>query len=208
MLYLHRSQMDRRRISQETESDHPPHTDKWQDEAEPFLIWHVGHGQVGHGGTRSRRNTVGEGIAEGEGEDRGLTGQAYDVGQRSHDRHGDGRLAGAGGNQDIEAVLDDEHAKRDDRRWENIQHASQEVNDSIHNAGIVEQDGSSFTHRYGQARKHHTFAPFQEGVANVIGRQFADDTGKNPHDEEQSGNFIHVEIKFQNADDDTRKIQP
>ena len=114
--------MNRRRVGKETEGNHPPHADEGQYEAEPFLIWHIGHGQVGHGGAGGGRNTIGEGIAEGEGEDRGLTGQAYNVRQRSHDRHGDGRLSGTGGNQDIEAVLDDEHAESDDRRRENVQH--------------------------------------------------------------------------------------
>ena len=94
-IFSHRPQMNRRRVGEEAEGNHPPHADEGQDEAEPFLIWHIGHGQVGHGGTGSGRNTVGEGIAEGEGENRGLTGQAYDVRQWSHDRHGDRCLSGA-----------------------------------------------------------------------------------------------------------------
>ncbi len=81
-------------------------------------------------------------------------------------------------------------------------------NDGVHDFRIVQKNGSAFTHSHGEARKHHAFAAVQEGIADVIGRQFADDTGEKTHDDEHGRNFIHVEIKFQNADDDAHKVQP
>ena len=92
------------RVGEEAEGDDPPHADEREDEARPFFVGDVCHGEVGHGGAGGRGDTVRESIAKGEGEDGGLSGEADDVSERRHDRHGDGRLPGAGGDEKIEAV--------------------------------------------------------------------------------------------------------
>ena len=116
--------MNGSRVGEETEGDDPPHTDEREDEARPFLIGDVCHGEVGHGRAGRRGDAVREGVAEGEGEDGGLPGKADDVSERCHDRHGDGRLPGAGGDEEVEAVLNDEHAESNDGGREDIEHTS------------------------------------------------------------------------------------
>ena len=203
----HRSQVNGSRVGEEAEGDDPPHTDEREDEARPFLIGDVCHGEVGHGGTGRRGDAVRESIAEGEGEDGGLPGKADDVSERCHDRHGNGCLPGAGGDKEIEAVLNDEHAEGNDGGWENVEHAGEVVDDGIHDPGIIQKDGGCLTHSDCEAGKHHAFAAFEEGVADVIRVQAADDAGEDAHDEEHRGDFIHIEVKFQHADDDADEVQ-
>ena len=199
--------MNGSRVGEEAEGDDPPHTDEREDEARPFLIGDVCHGEIGHGGTGRRSDAVRKGIAEGEGEDSGLAGEADDVSERCHDRHGDGRLPGAGGNEEVEAVLNDEHTEGDDGGREDVEHTGEVVDDGIHDLRIIEKDGRRFTHRNGEAGKHHSLAAFEEGVADVIRGKAADDAGEDAHDEEHRRDFIHVEIKFQHADDDADEVQ-
>lgn len=156
------------RVGEEAEGDDPPHADEREDEARPFFVGDVCHGEVGHGGTGGRGNTVREGIAEGEGEDSGLSGEADDVSERRHDRHGDGRLSGAGGDEKIEAVLDDEHAEGDNGGWEDVEHAGEVVDDGIHDLGIVQKDGGCLTHCDSETGEHHALAAFEEGITDVI----------------------------------------
>ena len=203
----HRAQVNGSRVGEEAEGDNPPHADEREDEARPFFVGDVCHGEVGHGGTGGRGDTVREGIAEGEGEDSGLPGEADDVSERCHDRHGDGRLPGAGGNEKIEAVLDDEHTESDNGGWEDVEHAGEVVDDGIHDLGIVQKDGGCLTHRNSETGEHHALAAFEEGIADVIRGEAADDAGEDAHDEEHRGDFIHIEIKFQHADDDADEVQ-
>ena len=123
LMLLYRSQMNGSRVGKEAEGNDPPHADEREDEARPFLVGDVCHGEVGHGGAGRRGDAVREGVAEGEGEDSGLPGEADDVSERCHDRHGDGRLPGAGGDEEVEAVLNDEHAESNDGGWEDVEHA-------------------------------------------------------------------------------------
>lgn len=204
---LYRSQMNGSRVGKEAEGDDPPHTDEREDEAGPFLVGDVCHGEVGHGRARRRGDAVREGVAEGEGEDSGLPGEADDVSERCHDRHGNGCLPGAGGDEEVEAVLNDEHAEGDDGGRENIEHAGEVVDDGIHDLGIVQKDGGCLTHSDGEAGKHHALAAFEEGVADVIRGEAADDAGEDAHDEEHRGDFIHVEIEFQHADNNADEVQ-
>ena len=203
----HRAQVNGSRVGEEAEGDNPPHADEREDEARPFFVGDVCHGEVGHGSAGGRSDAVRKGVAEGEGEDSGLSGEADDVSERRHDRHGDGGLPGAGGDEKIEAVLDDEHTEGDNGGWEDVEHASEVVDDGIHDLRIIEENGRRFTHRDGEAGKHHAFAAFEEGVADVIRVQAADDAGEDAHDEEHRGDFIHIEIKFQHADDDANEVQ-
>ena len=203
----HRSQVNGGRVGEEAEGDDPPHTDEREDEARPFFVGDVCHGEVGHGGAGGRSDTVREGIAEGEGEDGGLSGKADDVSERCHDWHGDGRLPGAGGDEKIEAVLDDEHTEGDNGGREDVEHAGEVVDDGIHDLGIVQKDGGCLTHCDSEAREHHALAAFEEGIADVIRGEAADDAGEDAHDEEHRGDFIHIEIKFQHADDDADEVQ-
>ena len=199
--------MNGSRVGEETEGDDPPHTDEREDEARPFLVGDIRHGEIGHGRAGRRGDAVRESIAEGEGEDSGLPGEADDVSERCHDRHRNGRLPRAGWDEEIEAVLDDEHTEGDDGGRENVEHAGEVVDDGIHDLRIIEKNGRRFTHRDGEAGKHHAFAAFEEGVADVIRVQAADDAGEDAHDEEDRRDFIHIEIKFQHADDDANEVQ-
>ena len=207
LILLHWSQMNGSRVGKEAEGNDPPHADEREDESRPFLVGDVCHGEVGHGGTRGRGDAVREGVAEGEGEDSSLPGEADDVSERCHDRHGDGRLPGAGGNEKIEAVLDDEHTEGDDGGWENVEHAGEVVDDGIHDLGIVQKDGGCLTHRNSETGEHHALAAFEKGITDVIRGKAADDAGEDAHDEEHRGDFIHIEIKFQHADDDAVEVQ-
>lgn len=195
------------RVGEEAEGDDPPHADEREDEARPFFVGDVCHGEVGHGGAGGRGDTVREGIAEGEGEDSSLSGEADDVSERRHDRHGDGRLPGAGGYEKIEAVLDDEHAEGDNGGWEDVEHAGEVVDDGIHDLGIVQKDGGCLTHCDSETGEHHALAAFEEGITDVIRGEAADDAGEDAHDEEDRRDFIHIEIKFQHADDDANEVQ-
>ena len=60
--------------------------------------------QTGHQLAGSGRDRVGEGIAGLECQHCGLPGDAQYIRQRCHKRHGDGGLAGAGGNQEIQEI--------------------------------------------------------------------------------------------------------
>lgn len=204
---LYRSQVNGGRVGEKAEGDDPPHADEREDEARPFFVGDVCHGEVGHGGAGGRGDTVREGIAEGEGEDSGLSGEADDVSERCHDRHGDGRLPGAGGDEKIEAVLDDKHTEGDNGGWEDVEHAGEVVDDGIHDLGIVQKDGGCLTHRNSETGEHHALAAFEEGITDVIRVQAADDAGEDAHDEEDRRDFIHIEIKFQHADDDANEVQ-
>ena len=199
--------MNGSRVGEEAEGDDPPHADEREDEARPFFVGDVCHGEVGHGSAGGRSDTVREGIAEGECEDSGLSGEADNVSERCHDRHGDGRLPGAGRDEEIEAVLDDEHAEGDDRGREDIEHTREVVDDGIHDLGIVQKDGGCLTHGNGEAWKHHALAAFEEGIADVIRGEAADDAGEDAHDEEHRRDFIHIEIEIQHADDDANEVQ-
>lgn len=206
-MLLHRSQVNGSRIGEEAEGDDPPHADEREDEARPFLVGDVCHGEVGHGSAGRRGDAVREGVAEGEGEDSGLPGEADDVSERCHDRHGDGRLSGAGGDEEVEAVLNDEHAEGNDGGREDVEHAGEVVDDGIHDLGIVQKDGGCLTHSDSEAGKHHALAAFEEGITDVIRVQAADDAGEDAHDEEDRRDFIHIEIKFQHTDDDANEVQ-
>lgn len=195
------------RVGEEAEGDDPPHTDEREDEARPFFVGDVCHGEVGHGGAGGRGDTVREGIAEGEGEDGGLPGEADDVSERCHDRHGDGRLPGARGDEKIETVLDDEHTEGDNGGWEDVEHAGEVVDDGVHDLGIVQKDGGCLTHRNSEAGEHHALAAFEEGITDFIRVQAADDAGEDAHDEEDRRDFIHIKIIFQHADDDANEVQ-
>ena len=199
--------MNGSRIGEEAEGDDPPHTDERKDEACPFLVGDIRHRQIGHGSAGGRGDAVREGIAEGEGEDGGLTGEADDVSERRHDRHGNGCLPGAGGDKKIEAVLDDEHTEGNDGGREDVEDPGEVVNDGVHDLGIVQKDGGCLTHSDSEAGKHHAFAAFKEGIADVIRMQAANKAGEDAHDEEHRRDFIHVEIKFQHADDDANEVQ-
>ena len=103
--------------------------------------------------------------------------------------------------------MDDEHTEGDNGGWEDVEHAGEVVDDGIHDLGIVQKDGGCLTHRNSETGEHHALAAFEEGITDVIRVQAADDAGEDAHDEKDRRDFIHIEIKFQHADDDANEVQ-
>ena len=81
------------------------------------------------------------------------------------------------------------------------------MDNRIHNFRVLQKNRCCLTHCHSQAGQHHALAAVEEGVADIVWLQAADNAGKHAHDDEERGNLIHIEVKLQHADDNTDEVQ-
>ena len=81
------------------------------------------------------------------------------------------------------------------------------MDNRIHNLRILQQNRCCLTHCYSQTGQHHALAAVEEGVADIVRLQAADNAGEHAHDDEERRNLVHVEVKLQHADDNADEVQ-
>lgn len=68
---------------------------------------------------------------------------------------------------------------------------------------IIQQNGHAFAHTDHHARKRHTGNALDESIGDLVRIHAGHNAGVNDEGNEKSRNFIHIEIKLQNANKDT-----
>mmetsp|Transcript_44674 Transcript_44674/g.105064 ORF Transcript_44674/g.105064 Transcript_44674/m.105064 type:complete len:518 (-) Transcript_44674:276-1829(-) len=171
-----------------------------QHPAHPGAIGQAGQRQHADGDARGRNDGGGQ-LAELEGQHGGLAGDADQVGQRRHDGHGQGRLAGAGVDEEIDDRLDQEHLLRREHGVVRADQWRQRMQHGVDDLAVAHQDDGGLGQRNDQGRADEVARALHEGRDDVVGRQPRDQAHRDGHHEKESGNLLDVPAPMDDPED-------
>src|SRR5699024_9929636 len=166
------------------------------------------------GGYRCER--VHEAGAQLVSQNRDLTGNADQIGERSHDRHGESRLSGDGCYKQVEETLEDIHEPCSADRGNTFKNSTDSVQDGVQcgchiRVGSAQYKEDAFRHTYNNCGTGQIGNASLECGSHSVDRHtvkfedYGDNACNKTHYKELGGDFRNVEAFLGNSPDDPDK---
>lgn len=159
--------------SQHHRTDGQPDEEQLPHELHPTVIGDVHGADDAHQSGGSGQDVVAEAVAEIEGKDRGLTGNAHEVGQRCQNGNDRCSLTAAGSQEDVDNGVCQQHGGSEQDGGDEVQAVCQCMDNGIGDVTGVHDAADGLCHADDEGRAQHLFAALKELLGDRGGAKAA-----------------------------------
>lgn len=177
--------------------------DEGEDEApgplEPGAVGDAGDAEDADEDAAGGGEHIGEAVTELEGKDGSLARDIHQVGKLGHDGHGEGRLGGATGHDDVEQGLEDIHHAERGHLAQLRERAREAVEDGVDDVAVLEDEDDATGESDHQGGGEDVLAAGKEELGDVVGSLTVDDAADNAHGKEEGRNLGDIPAEFEHS---------
>ena len=197
--------MDRLCDHQQHRTDGQPDEEQLPHELHPTVIGDVHGADDAHQSGGSGQDVVAEAVAEIEGKDRGLTGNAHEVGQRCQNGNDSCGLTAAGSQEDVDNGVCQQHGGSEQDGGDEVQAVCQCMDNGIGDVTGVHDAADGLCHADDEGSAQHLLAALKELFGDRGGTKAAQYAFDDSQCEEDSCGLRHIPVELDAAVDDEDK---